>query len=48
MHLQTHPSRLNYVKYTAFYRPDKQTLSSHITGKKGEMTSVLRVYHTLV
>ena len=45
---KTPPSRLCYVKYTAFYlHSDKQSLSPHTTGKKGEMTSPLSESHTL-
>ena len=45
---KTPPSRLCYVKYTAFYLlSDKQSLSPYTTGKKGEMTSLLSESPTL-
>ena len=45
---KTPPSRLCYVQYTAFYlHSDKQFLSPHTTGKKGEMTSLLTASHKL-
>ena len=48
MHIKTPPGRLCYVKYTAFYpHSDKQSLSPHITGKKGEMASLLSESPTL-
>ena len=48
MPMKTPPSRLCYVKYTAFYLHfDEQSLSPHTTGKKGEMTSLLSESPTL-
>ena len=48
MHIKTPPSRLCYWKRTAFYlHSDKQFLSPHTTGKKGEMTSLLSESPTL-
>ena len=48
MHIKTPPCRQCYVQYTTFYlHSDKQFLSPHTTGKKGEITSLLTAFHTL-
>ena len=47
MHIKAPPSRLCYVKYTAFYlHSDKQSLSTHNWQEGGNDITIVIVSHT--